>query len=182
MRSWYLVGALAPAFLAASCTTTEQTHSPSIAVPMTLVSASGAGASIGDVDIRNGSSGVELMLHLHGLPPGDHGFHLHGTASCDAAANAQGQMTPAGGAGGHFDPANTGHHEGPNGMGHMGDLPVLHVGADGSASQTLTAPRFHSVDEFRGRALVIHAGGDNYSDTPAPLGGGGARIACGVVS
>ena len=28
---------------------------------------------------------------------------------------------------------------------------------------------------------MIHAGGDNYSDTPAPLGGGGARIVCGVV-
>ncbi len=29
--------------------------------------------------------------------------------------------------------------------------------------------------------LVIHEGGDNYSDTPKPLGGGGGRIACGVV-
>jgi Cu-Zn family superoxide dismutase len=28
---------------------------------------------------------------------------------------------------------------------------------------------------------MIHAGGDNYSDEPAPLGGGGARVACGVV-
>jgi superoxide dismutase, Cu-Zn family len=28
---------------------------------------------------------------------------------------------------------------------------------------------------------MIHAGGDNYSDTPAPLDGGGARIACGVI-
>ncbi|MBV8452160.1 MAG: superoxide dismutase, partial [Deltaproteobacteria bacterium] len=26
-----------------------------------------------------------------------------------------------------------------------------------------------------------HAGGDNYSDTPLPLGGGGARLACGVI-
>jgi Cu-Zn family superoxide dismutase len=28
---------------------------------------------------------------------------------------------------------------------------------------------------------MIHAGGDNYSDTPVTLGGGGARVACGVV-
>jgi superoxide dismutase, Cu-Zn family len=27
---------------------------------------------------------------------------------------------------------------------------------------------------------MIHAGGDNYADTPKALGGGGARIACGV--
>ena len=29
---------------------------------------------------------------------------------------------------------------------------------------------------------MIHAGGDNYSDQPQPLGGGGARIACGVIN
>jgi Cu-Zn family superoxide dismutase len=28
---------------------------------------------------------------------------------------------------------------------------------------------------------MIHAGGDTYSDMPAPLGGGGARLACGVI-
>jgi superoxide dismutase, Cu-Zn family len=28
---------------------------------------------------------------------------------------------------------------------------------------------------------MIHAGGDNYADAPKPLGGGGARVACGVV-
>ena len=28
---------------------------------------------------------------------------------------------------------------------------------------------------------MIHEGGDNYSDTPKPLGGGGARMACGVI-
>ena len=28
---------------------------------------------------------------------------------------------------------------------------------------------------------MIHAGGDNYSDLPKPLGGGGDRIACGVI-
>jgi Cu-Zn family superoxide dismutase len=28
---------------------------------------------------------------------------------------------------------------------------------------------------------MIHAGGDNYADQPKPLGGGGERIACGVI-
>ena len=41
-------------------------------------------------------------------------------------------------------------------------------------------PRLKASD-LRGRALVVHAGGDTYADTP-PLGGGGARIACGVGS
>ena len=47
-------------------------------------------------------------------------------------------------------------------------------------SKTVVAPRL-KVSDLAGHALVIHAGGDNYSDQPAPLGGGGARIACGVI-
>jgi len=35
--------------------------------------------------------------------------------------------------------------------------------------------------DLAGHSLMIHAGGDNHSDHPMPLGGGGARIACGVV-
>ena len=28
---------------------------------------------------------------------------------------------------------------------------------------------------------MVHMGGDNHSDHPAPLGGGGARVACDVI-
>jgi Cu-Zn family superoxide dismutase len=28
---------------------------------------------------------------------------------------------------------------------------------------------------------MIHVAGDDYEDTPLPLGGGGARFACGVL-
>jgi Cu-Zn family superoxide dismutase len=38
-----------------------------------------------------------------------------------------------------------------------------------------------TVAEVKGRSIMIHAGGDNYSDQPVPLGGGGGRTACGVV-
>ena len=88
---------------------------------------------------------------------------------------------PAGAAGGHFDPQHTGKHEGPEGSGHLGDLPLLQAAADGTATQTLTAPHLKEVAVVRGKAVVIHAGGDNYRDQPAPLGGGGARIACGIL-
>lgn len=152
-----------------------------IRVPMALTTASGPGAAIGEIIIEPVGAGVELKLRLSGLPPGQHGFHLHTAPSCDAAINAEGAAVPAGGAGGHFDPAASGHHMGPMGQGHLGDLPVLTVDADGATSETLHAARFNAVQEFRGHALVIHAGGDNYSDAPAPLGGGGARIACGVI-
>ena len=59
-------------------------------------------------------------------------------------------------------------------------LPPLFVDAEGSAIQPVLAPRLKMAD-ISGRALMLHAGGDNHADHPAPLGGGGARIACGVI-
>ncbi len=91
-----------------------------------------------------------------------------------------GAMAAAFGAGGHFDPDKTGKHEGPDGAGHKGDLPALVVAADGSATQPVVAPHLKTAD-LAGHALMIHAGGDNYSDQPTKLGGGGGRVACGVV-
>lgn len=43
------------------------------------------------------------------------------------------------------------------------------------------APRLKSLADVDNRALMVHAGGDNHSDHPQPLGGGGARIVCGVI-
>ena len=63
----------------------------------------------------------------------------------------------------------------------MGDLPALIVTADGKAAQPLLAPKIKNLAELKGHALMIHAGGDNHSDHPAPLGGGAARFACGVI-
>lgn len=63
----------------------------------------------------------------------------------------------------------------------MGDLPLLVVNAEGYATTTVTAPRLKSLDEVKGKALMVHVGGDNMSDQPKPLGGGGARYACGVI-
>jgi superoxide dismutase, Cu-Zn family len=58
-------------------------------------------------------------------------------------------------------------------------MPVLTVDASGNATKGMIAPHL-KVADVKGRSIMIHAGGDNYSDQPAPLGGGGARIACGV--
>ena len=147
---------------------------------MRAVSAEGIGESMGTVQLSDGDGGLTLVLEVQGLTPGEHGFHLHENGSCESAANAEGQMTAAQGAGGHYDPDDTGTHAGPEGDGHKGDLPVLEVGSDGIATSELSAPRL-TVADARGKALMIHAGGDNYSDQPKPLGGGGGRVACGIV-
>ena len=55
------------------------------------------------------------------------------------------------------------------------------VNNDGKATQPVVAPRLKTLDEVKGKALMIHVGGDNMSDSPQPLGGGGERFACGVI-
>ena len=141
---------------------------------------SGPGETFGTVTLGDSGGGAVLKTALRGLPPGAHGFHIHENGSCQPTT-VNNQPVPAGGAGGHFDPTHAGKHEGPQGNGHLGDLPLLQAAADGGATQTLAAPHIKDVASLRGKAVMIHAGGDNYSDQPAPLGGGGARIACGVI-
>lgn len=163
-----------------------------LVAPIHAVTADGDGALLGSVtvmaaptpsagDPAQTAGGIILIPHLEGLPPGVHGFHLHSNPSCAPAPGKDGRMMAAGAAGAHYDPSASGKHEGPLGHGHRGDLPVLTVEADGAAHQAVSAPGL-SLSDVTGRALVIHAGGDNYSDDPQPLGGGGGRIACGVIN
>ncbi len=51
----------------------------------------------------------------------------------------------------------------------------------GNAKNEVLAPRLHTIKEVTGRSIMIHAGGDNFADYPEKLGGGGARVACGVI-
>lgn len=168
-----LLAALAVSALAGAA------QAASVTVPMTMVTAEGAGAEVGTITLEDAAGGVRLRLDLHGLPAGEHGLHLHQNPSC-APSTADGKTTPAGAAGPHFDPDASKMHMGPEGKGHLGDLPRVQVDADGTAKTALSAPRMKSVAQMKGHALMLHAGGDNYTDQP-PLGGGGARLACGVV-
>jgi Cu-Zn family superoxide dismutase len=63
----------------------------------------------------------------------------------------------------------------------LGDLPALYVDEEGNARQPVLAPRLKKEEAIKGRSLMVHAGGDNHADHPQPLGGGGARVACGVI-
>lgn len=143
----------------------------SITVPMYLVDASGKGKAIGTVKLDKSFCGVLLTPNLHDLPAGVHGFHVHVNPDCADNGKA---------AGDHLDPAKTNDHHGPYAhKGHLGDLPVLIVDQDGKATLPTLAPRF-TLKQMQHHALMIHAGGDNYSNDPKN-GGGGDRIACGVI-
>lgn len=150
-----------------------------ITVQMQMVDANGVGANVGQVTISESKYGLVFSPALKGLTPGMHGFHVHENPSC-AAKEKDGKMVPALAAGGHFDPNGSGRHGTPWGDGHLGDLPGLVVDADGNANYPVLAPRLKAAD-LAGRSLMVHMGGDNHADHPAPLGGGGARMACGVI-
>lgn len=145
-----------------------------VTIPMTLTNESAS--QVGYITAKDTKYGVLFTAHLSGLAPsigpGVHGFHVHENPSC-----ANGGMA----AGGHLDPKKTKHHLGPyNPDGHLGDLPALYVNSDGTIAVPVLAPRI-KVKDILGHSLMIHNGGDNYSDDPEPLGGGGKRMVCGVI-
>ena len=151
-----------------------------VTVDMYALNTTGTGPKIGSIEVEDTPGGALFTPDLSGLSPGAHGFHIHQNPDCGPGMK-NGVIIPGLAAGGHYDPANTGRHEGPDGNGHLGDLPVLEVDATGRATAPLVASRV-KVKDLAGRSLMIHAGGDNYSDVPAPLGGGGPRFACGVIN
>jgi Cu-Zn family superoxide dismutase len=158
---------LAAIGFAFSCTAAAM----AITVPIHLVTTNGEGQDIGDIMISETPNGLLFTPNLHDLAPGLHGLHIHANPSCADSGMA---------AGSHLDPKNK--HLGPNSeSGHLGDLPVLTVANDGTAKLPMLAPRLKSLADISNRALIIHINGDNYSDEPEKLGGGGARLACGVI-
>src|SRR5215813_6467194 len=159
--------------------TTGLAYAESETVTMNAIDANGVGTEIGTLRLSDTKSGLEIIPQLRNLPAGDHGFHVHVNPNCGSGPGPNGQPAAGLAAGGHYDPANTGKHLGPLGEGHKGDMPLLTVDASGQATKAVVVPHL-TVADVKGHSIMIHAGGDNYSDQPAPLGGGGARIACGV--
>ena len=138
------------------------------------------GMTLGEVTFEQTPHGVLVGVAVSGVAPGPHGIHLHRVGSCtpDFTA-ASGHINPHGAAHGLRHP------DGPD----NGDLPLLHVAADGTAvtefyttlvslsddaeSQT---PGFFDAD---GSSVIIHADPDDH--LTQPIGGAGARIGCGVI-
>ena len=149
---------------------------------------------LGTVRFTQGNGKVDVLAQLQGVSiagqeprgiAGDgqgvyypHGIHVHEGSSC-GPTTVDGKTVPAGAAGPHFDPAKTNSHKGPTGDGHAGDLPNVQVVSDGSGMLMSSTTRF-TLDQIKGRTVILHANPDNYTDTP-PNGGSGARIACGVI-
>ncbi|CAN5830271.1 superoxide dismutase family protein [soil metagenome] len=140
-----------------------------------IVDASGVG--IGAVILTGSGDGVELNGALIGLPPGEHGFHIHQTGSCEPPISES--------AGSHYAPGGSPHGFDASGGPHAGDLRNLVVADDSTATVDQTNEQVSleggaaELLDDDGSALVIHAGPDDYSSQPS--GGSGDPIACGVI-
>jgi len=143
-------------------------YATSTTVTINAIDANGVGKKIGTIELSDTKEGLRITPQLSELPPGDHGFHVHVNPDCGPANGPNGQPAAGMAAGAHYDPANTGKHLGPQGEGHKGDMPVLSVDASGKATKAVSAPHL-TVADVKGRSVMIHAGGDNYSDQPAPF-------------
>jgi superoxide dismutase, Cu-Zn family len=132
------------------------------------------GRRLGTAAVVPSKSGGLLVLKLTGVPPGDHGLHLHATGACDPPSFAS--------AGPHYNPTNRKHGaKNPQGP-HAGDLPNVVARPDSSIDTTLAIPA-EAVSAIgsgtAARALVLHAQRDDLMTDPS--GNSGNRIACGVL-
>jgi Cu/Zn superoxide dismutase len=93
-------------------------HAASETIIMNSIDANGVGKKFGTLDLSDTKEGLRVVPRLTDLPPGDHGFHVHVNPDCGPGGGPNGQPAAGMAAGGHYDPANTGKHLGPQGEGH----------------------------------------------------------------
>lgn len=121
--------------------------------------------------------GVLIRLEVRGLPPGWHGVHIHDVGVCKGPDFSSADA--------HFDPQNKRHGHAAEGGPHGGDLPNLHVAANGEGQAEFLSNLIAleggplAVLDGDGAALVIHAKPDDYRSHPS--GESGDRIACGEI-
>ncbi|MBE2983757.1 superoxide dismutase family protein [Campylobacter sp. RM9344] len=176
MKKILLAGALACTALFANEVVFDPKSQDHIVINMEQLGEKG-NVAVGEVVAIDTSHGVAFFPNLKGIASGIHGFHVHENPDCGATEKGLGMK-----AGGHWDPEGTKKHSFAwDDKGHKGDLPVLIVDAEGNAIYPVLAPKIKSISELKGRSLMIHVGGDNHHDHPKPLGGGGARMICGVI-
>jgi len=137
-----------------------------------------AGDAKGQVNFTSTNGGVLVEGEINGLTPGKHGFHVHqfGDVSGGCAST-----------GGHFNPYKKDHGARDAKDRHVGDLGNVLADAHGVAKFSFTDDRITLDGECNivGRAIVVHAGEDDYGlgghDDSKTTGHAGGRVGCGII-
>jgi Cu-Zn family superoxide dismutase len=146
--------------------------------PVTAEFIDAQGKPVGSATLSPAANGVLIALDLRGLPPGEHGFHVHTTGQCDAASGFKS-------AGDHYAPQKHAHGLRQPRTWHAGDMPNQFVAADGTLrahvlnTQITLGNGRGTLFDKDGSAIVLHAKPDDYKSQPS--GDSGDRIACAVI-
>lgn len=183
MRQRLLAAVVAAPLLLGAAGALAQSATPAPApAPQAVVVAAlktADGADAGTVTGYEGPMGMIFRVEGKGWPAGWHAVHLHAVGTCEAPGFTS--------AGGHVNHAEGGRPHGllnKDGGPDLGDLQNVFAHADGTANadvylawEGLDAHEDDYVDG-NGLSFVVHASPDDY--VSQPIGGAGARIACGV--
>ena len=128
-----------------------------------------------------GIAGSIIRIDIIGLPPGDHGFHIHKDG--DLSQGFQSLCS-------HYNPFNQ-HHGGPNSIErHLGDLGNIHANINGEIHNEIFGKGIFLNGEHSviGRSIVIHENRDDLGlgvgsrrEGSLKTGNAGKRIAAGVI-
>jgi Cu-Zn family superoxide dismutase len=166
----------------------------------TLRSADGARiGTVTFVDERHGDeTEITVRVRRSGVLAGFHGLHIHAN---DVNSNGEGCVADAAQASSTWFLSADGHwkHDPAELHGqHAGDLPSVYANGDGSATIEFDVDKL-TPREVVGRAVVLHAGPDNFANVPVgagadqytpgatalaktqATGNAGDRFACGVI-
>ncbi|EQB06327.1 Cu-Zn family superoxide dismutase [Sphingobium wenxiniae] len=138
----------------------------------------GDGTARGEAKVTQAADGLHVLVRAEGLTPGLHAVHVHTTGTCTPPDFVS--------AGGHWNPTDRQHgKDNPHGM-HMGDMPNMLAGSDGTGEMEYVIPGglvssgAMPLLDADGAAIVIHAQADDNKTDPA--GNAGGRAACGVLA
>ena len=128
----------------------------------------------GTVTFAQRGDKVVVEARVAGLPPGNHGFHIHEKGDCSSGDGMS--------AGGHFNPRGKPHAAPTTPDRHAGDLPMLVADAAGNATLVVEIDVITiggGDTDIVGRGLIVHKDPDDFMTQPT--GNSGARLACGVI-
>lgn len=206
MRSRFL-GLAAVMLLVTTLTGTDTATAKARSAKATLRTA--FGNRIGTVRFQTIGRHTEVRVTLNsgGLDDVEvdvfHGFHIHANGDDSASpGNGSGCIADAAAprstwfasADGHYNPTNQTHGH------HVGDMPSIYFNSDGSVETRFRLDQIEPGDVI-GKAVVLHAGMDNFGNVPvggsptqytanstdasgltSRTGNAGDRIACGVIT
>ena len=118
---------------------------------------------------------IMLIVDIWNASPGLHAVHIHETGDCSAADGTS--------AGGHWNPTGEDHGRWGGDSFHLGDLGNIPVGSDGTGYLERTTDLWDmgtgSDRDVVGKAIIVHAGEDDFASQPS--GAAGGRMGCGVI-